>query len=167
MNTPNCLDKMTPEQQSEVLADLGDWVQWMTRNYLWEHREDLKKWHLHPGLTRELLALKDAWAHAYEPGAPGNAALLWHQDLQRFADHVGDYHRSLWNIEEQHRRELQEQLQEQESKRAEELREVEPPTALRSPALQPPPGTAPELGRGGAPTPAVPTGRRFRPRRGP
>lgn len=166
MNIPTCLDKMTPEQQTEVLTDLRDWVEWLTRNYLRSQRDDVMQWRLHPGFTRELLALKDAWCAAYDPGAPGNGPLLWHQDLHRFQERMRGYHADLRVIED----EIRSLQREEQLLRDREQREADGVLVPESGApgrADPAPALSPAAMRDSwTPVLAKPAGRRFRSRGG-
>jgi len=70
------------EQTQQLLADLVDWVSWLTSTFRLD--ADLPRCYArHPDLTEELLALRAARAAAYNTAAPPGAGLLWLQELDR------------------------------------------------------------------------------------
>lgn len=70
------------EQTQQLLADLVDWVSWLTATFRLD--ADLPRCYpRHPDLTEELLALRAARAAAYTTAAPPGAGLLWLQELDR------------------------------------------------------------------------------------
>ncbi len=70
------------EQTQQLLADLVDWVSWLTSTFRLD--ADLPRCYArHPDLTEELLALRAARAAAYNTAAPPGAGLLWLHELDR------------------------------------------------------------------------------------
>ncbi len=90
--SPVCWPALTIEEHGEQLADLTDWVDWMTERYRLDHRTIPPCWPEHGDLVEELSALRTAWQYAYAHTARGDAPLDWHGGFaasrQRLADWV-------------------------------------------------------------------------------
>lgn len=74
---PICWPTLTDEDTAAMLAQLTDWVEWLTWRYTLDHRVIPRCWAQHGPHVEELAALFTAWQTAYTTTATGDAPLAW------------------------------------------------------------------------------------------
>ena len=65
------------EKSAEQLAELTDWVWWLTWRFNLDHRTVPDCWDQHGAVIEELSALYTAWQTAYAQTADGDSPLAW------------------------------------------------------------------------------------------
>ena len=79
---PICWPTLSAEDETAMLDQLTDWVDWATWRYTLDHRVIPACWPQHGALLEELSALYTAWQTAYNVAAGGDAPLVW---IEHFA----------------------------------------------------------------------------------
>ena len=74
---PICWPRLGDDDAAEMLAEVDDWVGWLTRRFTLDHRTIPACWEQHGPIIEELSALYTAWQTAYTPTADGDAPLAW------------------------------------------------------------------------------------------
>lgn len=99
--TPRPIDwtRLPAEDAAQTWLDLDDWVRWLTRTYVLDHRDIPPCWYRHGDLVEELTALWTAHRAAYEPTGPATGPADWHHTfaacrtrLQAWAARTGCRH---------------------------------------------------------------------------
>lgn len=78
-------------ETADALAELQDWLAWLTHRYGLDHRHVPACWALHGELIEELSALHTAWQRAYAPDATGEAPLRWHESFDGARSRLVDW----------------------------------------------------------------------------
>jgi hypothetical protein len=68
---------LDPERETQQLAELTEWVDWMRWRFTLDHRTVTECWAQHGAVVEELSALYTAWQASYAYSNDGAAPLHW------------------------------------------------------------------------------------------